>query len=89
MNPLSLEDMEEGKKHARCSHEQNTLNTCFLLDTGEDNGEFQRHAHSLTLPFFSPASLPPPLHSLPPFPKRKDQALNPSESHICLLENVK
>lgn len=47
------------------------------------NGEFQTHAYALTLPP-TPASLPSPVHSLPPLPQRKDQALNPSEPHICL-----
>lgn len=47
------------------------------------DGESRTHARSLTR-LFSSASLPSPLHSLPPLPKRKDQALNPSEPHICL-----
>lgn len=59
--------------------------TCSLLDTGGGDGEFQRHARSLTLPCFSPASLPSPKHPLLPPHTRNDQALNPHESHICAV----
>jgi hypothetical protein len=55
--------------------------SCWTRGGGD---EFLTHAYSLTLPFPSPASLPSLIHSLPPFPKRKDQALIPSEPLICL-----
>lgn len=93
MNPfsVSLENMEEGGKNT-CTLQSwaKYIKYLFLCWTQVGvNGEFQTHAHSLTLPS-SPASLPSPVHSLPPLPKRKDQALSPSDPHICLAgEHVK
>lgn len=62
---------------------QNILNPCAGRDTSGGHGELQTQAHSLTLPVSS-ASLPSRIHSLPPLPKRKDQALTLSEPHIGL-----
>lgn len=85
MNPfsVSVKNTEEEKNTCTRQSWQNIFKPCAGRDTGGGHGELQTHAHSLTLPISS-ASLPSRIHSLPPLPKRKDQALTLSEPHIGL-----
>lgn len=67
---VSLENMEEKKKYMHTAVMSKIhLSLCSLLDTGGVMVNFTHmHTHSRS-------------HFLP---KRKDQALNPREAHMCL-----
>lgn len=88
MNPfsVSLENTEEKKNTCTLQSWANTSNTCSLLDTGGDNGEFQTHAHSPSHLLLLPSH--PQYIQLPPLTRKNDQALNPSEPTSALLEDI-